>query len=76
MLVEENSIHGGFGSAVMELLAEVGVTGIEVRQIGLPDEFAVHGKISVLRELYGLDAEHIAAVAAELVGAPIGEPIS
>jgi len=76
VLVEENSIHGGFGSAVMELLAEVGVTGIEVRQIGLPDEFAVHGKISVLRELYGLDAEHIAAVAAELVGAPIGEPIS
>lgn len=71
VLVEENTIRGGFGAAVMELLAEAAVTGVEVRQIGLPDEFAVHGKVSTLREHYRLDAEHIAAVAAELVG--VGE---
>ncbi|MBP6965080.1 MAG: 1-deoxy-D-xylulose-5-phosphate synthase [Armatimonadetes bacterium] len=65
VVVEENSASGGFGSAVMELLAEAGVNDVEIRLIGLPDEFAVHGKISVLREHYGLDAEHIAAVAAE-----------
>ncbi len=78
VLVEENTVRGGFGTAAMELLAEVGVTDVEVRQIGLPDEFAVHGKISILRERYGLDAEHIAAVAAELVGvrAESGEAIS
>lgn len=71
VLVEENTIRGGFGAAVMELLAEAAVTGVEVRQIGLPDEFAVHGKVSTLREHYRLDTEHIAAVAAELVG--VGE---
>ena len=65
VVVEENSASGGFGSAVMELLAEAGVNDVEIRLVGLPDEFAVHGKISVLREHYGLDAEHIAAVAAE-----------
>ncbi|MCL6520556.1 MAG: 1-deoxy-D-xylulose-5-phosphate synthase [Armatimonadetes bacterium] len=66
VLVEENTVQGGFGGAVLELLAASGMGGVNVRQIGLPDEFAAHGATSMLYELYGLDAEHIAAVALEL----------
>ncbi len=67
VLVEENAVQGGFGSAVLELLATSGLSEVSVKQIGLPDEFATHGAIPMLHELYGLDAEHIAAVALELV---------
>ena len=65
VLVEENAIQGGFGSAVIELLAGAGVDA-KIKQIGLPDEFACHGSQSVLREVYGLDPEHIARAASDL----------
>jgi len=67
VLVEENATQGGFGSAVLELLAGSGISDVRVRQIGLPDEFATHGAVPILAELYGLDAEHIAGVAMELI---------
>ncbi len=66
VLVEENAVLGGFGGAVTELLARAGVRDVSIKQVGLPDEFAEHGQVSVLREFYGLDAEHIARVASEL----------
>ena len=65
--VEENAVQGGFGSAVIELLASAGLCDVQVRQIGLPDEFVAHGARPVLRELHGLDPDHIARVAADLV---------
>ena len=40
--VEENMLQGGFGSAVLELLAEKGVTGVRVKRLGIPDEFVKH----------------------------------
>jgi 1-deoxy-D-xylulose-5-phosphate synthase len=69
VLVEENAIQGGFGSAVIELLAGAGVDA-KIKQIGLPDEFAAHGSQSVLREVYGLDPEHIARAASDLIAHP------
>ena len=61
--VEENALMGGFGSAVLELLAEKGVTGVTVRRLGIPDEFVQHATQRELRRLYGIDAEGIAAAA-------------
>ncbi|MEO8376788.1 MAG: 1-deoxy-D-xylulose-5-phosphate synthase [Candidatus Sumerlaeota bacterium] len=46
---EDNTIRGGFGSAVNELLAEEGV-GKFATAFGLPDEFVDHG---TPKELYG-----------------------
>ena len=66
VLVEENAVQGGFGSAVIELLAKAGISNIQVRQVGLPDEFVAHGSRPVLRELHGFDPDHIARVAADL----------
>jgi 1-deoxy-D-xylulose-5-phosphate synthase len=43
--VEEHSALGGFGSAVLELLAEEGLTP-KVRVLGVPDELIEHGETS------------------------------
>jgi 1-deoxy-D-xylulose-5-phosphate synthase len=61
--VEENTLMGGFGSAVLELFAERGIGGTAVRRLGIPDEFAQHATQRELRRLYGIDAEGIAAAA-------------
>ena len=58
--VEENTLSGGFGSGVVELLQKSGISDIEVRSIGLPDEFIGHGPQAMLLSKYGLDAEGIA----------------
>ena len=40
--IEENMLQGGFGSAVLELLAEKSITGVQVKRLGIPDEFVKH----------------------------------
>ena len=58
--VEENTVIGGFGSAICEIAAEMKDTGL-VRRIGLDDCFAtVVGDQQYLRRTYGMDAASIA----------------
>ena len=59
--VEENALAGGFGSAVLELLADAGVTDCRVHRAGVPDEFVEHGAQAIWRQRYGLDAPGIVA---------------
>ncbi len=56
--LEEGSIMGGAGSAVLEALAAAGVL-IPVLQLGLPDRFVEHGDPVRLMHECGLDAEGI-----------------
>ena len=71
--VEENTIVGGLGSAVAEVLAEAGVC-IPFTRIGLRDAFAVEGHPDQLRPLYGLDGPAIATAARDLLcRRPLGE---
>ena len=58
--VEENALSGGFGSSVVSLLKESGSSDIEVKSIGIPDEFVEQGSQAILRSSYGLDAKGIA----------------
>jgi 1-deoxy-D-xylulose-5-phosphate synthase len=53
---EDHVLAGGFGSAVLESLAEQGIETPVVR-IGWPDQFIEHGKVESLRTKYGLTAE-------------------
>ncbi len=53
---EDHVLAGGFGSAVLESLAEQGIDTPVVR-IGWPDQFIEHGKVESLRAKYGLTAE-------------------
>jgi len=57
--VEENALSGGFGSSVIDLLQESGISDVQVKSIGLPDEFVEQGTQTILRAKYGLDAKGI-----------------
>ncbi|MEG0676774.1 MAG: 1-deoxy-D-xylulose-5-phosphate synthase [Comamonas sp.] len=58
--LEEGSIMGGAGSAVLETLAAQGLCK-PVLQLGLPDQFIEHGDPVKLLALQGLDAAGIEA---------------
>ena len=60
--IEDHSIAGGFGSAVLETAQEMGLNGARVYRLGMPaDRFIGHGsRPSQLAEC-GLDATGIAA---------------
>ena len=64
--VEENTILGGAGSAVLETLEKQGIHK-NVLQLGLPDRFVDHGDPARLLKECGLDAEGIrASIASKL----------
>ena len=65
---EENVLHAGFGSAVLECLMDAGVTGIQVKRIGIPDTFVEHGKPALLRAKFGIDSDAIVQAAKTLAG--------
>ena len=67
--VEEGSI-GGFGSHVLQLLAERGVLdrGLKVRPMVLPDHFLDHDKPERMYAQAGLDAKSIVARVFEALG--------
>jgi len=53
---EDHVKMGGFGSAVIEALQEIG-SAVPVVRIGWPDQFIEHGKIDALRAKYGLNVD-------------------
>ena len=54
--IEDHVKMGGFGSAVVETLEELGCE-VPVVRIGWPDQFIEHGKVDDLRAKYGLSVE-------------------
>ena len=58
--VEEGSLAGGFGAAVMERCEQLGIDNVRFHRIGIPDEYVHHGTQDVLRAQYDLHAEGIA----------------
>ena len=57
--VEEGSLAGGFGSAIMERCEQLGIHDVQFHCIGIPDEYVHHGAQDVLRAQYDLHAEGI-----------------
>jgi 1-deoxy-D-xylulose-5-phosphate synthase len=53
---EDHVKMGGFGSAVVEALEEMG-SRVPVVRIGWPDQFIEHGKIDQLRARYGVSVD-------------------
>jgi 1-deoxy-D-xylulose-5-phosphate synthase len=64
--VEENVLAGGFGSAVIECLSDLGLSGCLFRRIGIADTFVEHGSQKLLRSKYGIDAPAIVEAARQL----------
>ncbi|GBD99175.1 1-deoxy-D-xylulose-5-phosphate synthase [bacterium BMS3Abin07] len=59
LIVEENAVAGGFGSAVLEEFNRLDLTNVTIKIMGLPDSFIQHGTQEILRNLYGLDEDGI-----------------
>lgn len=58
--LEENTVEGGFGSAVLEKLQNLELLQkIKTLSIGLPDTFVTHGKNTLLLESLKLDADSL-----------------
>ena len=54
--IEDHVKMGGFGSAVVEALEELGLS-VPVVRIGWPDRFIEHGKVDALRTKYGITVD-------------------
>ncbi len=59
LTIEENSLAGGFGSAVLECLSDNDIGPVKVRRLGLPDRFVEHGSQEILRKQVGLDVSSV-----------------
>lgn len=71
-IVEDNTIVGGFGSAVLELASSHGHPVDKVKRIGIPDSFVEHASLELLRGKYGLTPEAIAEAVKSCVADHIG----
>ncbi len=68
--VEDGTVVGGFGSAILEFMNEHGFKA-DVRIMGIPDRLVEHGTPKQLYEEIGIDANAIAEVLRELALAPV-----
>lgn len=64
--VEDGSIQGGFGSAILEFMAQNNYMA-QVKMLGIPDDFIEHGKPAELHRLCGYDAQGIAKAVREML---------
>ena len=66
--LEENALAGGFGSGVLEYLADAGINRTRIMRFGIEDKFIEQGSCPELLELCGLLPEQIAKRIAENYG--------
>ncbi|WP_226391246.1 1-deoxy-D-xylulose-5-phosphate synthase [Penaeicola halotolerans] len=66
--VEDGCLMGGFGSAVIEWMADHGYSA-EVKRLGIPDEVIEHGEQIELHRECGFDPESIAATVKQMAEA-------
>lgn len=58
--VEEGTLEGGFGSAVLEAANQAGLETTSITRCGLPDSFVEHGERHELLESLSLDVDGLA----------------
>tara|TARA_R110002095_G_C4237868_1_gene238664 strand:+ start:511 stop:2265 length:1755 start_codon:yes stop_codon:yes gene_type:complete len=64
--VEDHSIKGGFGSAILEFASENNYKN-PIKTLGIPDAFVEHGSVDELQESVGLDVERLIKVFSDLL---------
>lgn len=60
IVLEENAVAGGLGSAILEFYAQRQIHLLSISLIGVPDRFIEHASIKEQRAEAGLTAEHVA----------------
>ena len=72
LVVEENVLAGGFGSAVLEHLADEDLLrDLQVKRLGIRDRFIPHGSCATLRQEAGIDVHSIAQALRDLLSEKI-----
>lgn len=66
--IEDGIRMGGFGSAVLEWFNDHGYD-IQVKRMGIPDQFVEHGSVDELKALTGIDSAHIQHTIQDLLSA-------
>ncbi|HLN55228.1 MAG TPA: 1-deoxy-D-xylulose-5-phosphate synthase [Bacteroidales bacterium] len=66
LTIEDGILKGGFGSAVLEFMADNGYNA-EVRRLGIPDYFVEHGSQEELYKECGFDREGIEIAIREML---------
>ncbi|NTW05855.1 MAG: 1-deoxy-D-xylulose-5-phosphate synthase, partial [Peptococcaceae bacterium] len=66
--LEEGILEGGFGSRLLSIINDSGLEDVEVKTMGIPDQFVEHGNRDILLLQYGLTVESIINNALELMG--------
>lgn len=56
--IEDHSIKGGFGSAILEFAAKNNYKNT-IKVLGIPDAFLQHGSVNELQQSIGLDVERL-----------------
>lgn len=67
--VEDGTIVGGFGSAILEFMAKHGYNS-KLKMLGIPDKIIEHGSPAELHKECGYDAQSIANTVKEMVSNP------
>lgn len=70
VIAEDNTIVGGFGSAILELASSKGYSLDNVKRIGIPDSFVEHNSVDELKAKCGLTAQGIADAVRSVVQSP------
>jgi 1-deoxy-D-xylulose-5-phosphate synthase len=68
--VEEGTLEGGFGSALLEAANSAGMNTSHVVRLGLPDRFVEHGERHELLAELGLDVDGLCASVRRALGRP------
>lgn len=58
--LEDNTRIGGYGSAVLDLMTDLGFTDKKLFRFGIPDHFVEQGEIQNLYKLLKIDGESVA----------------
>ena len=67
VVCEDHAKTGGFGSAVLEVAAEMNLDAQNVRLVGLPDEFVPHASRQQQLQQVGLDPMSLAATIKDMI---------
>ncbi|NDC77482.1 MAG: 1-deoxy-D-xylulose-5-phosphate synthase [Chitinophagia bacterium] len=73
--VEDGTVTGGFGSAILEFMAENGYKA-DVRILGIPDRIVEHGSPKELHRECGYDAQGIAEAVRVMLGQEVTGNVS
>jgi 1-deoxy-D-xylulose-5-phosphate synthase len=65
--VEEQALMGGFGSAILELINQENLDQVNLKRLGIDDEFVLHGKADKMRSIYHLNTEGIVKAGLSLI---------